>query len=137
MSDYDMSEYLAVFLSDMEEHLYLFEDALLQMEKHGADTERITVIFRAAHSLKGSSAAMGFDQVTQLTHRMEDILDRIRSDQLTIDAQVIHILFTNLDLLTHMKDTIQKNESLNQVPTDENYSSNGSTIKSKCTREHH
>ncbi|MFC0214591.1 chemotaxis protein CheA [Paenibacillus chartarius] len=111
MSDNHMSQYLSLFLQDMEEHLQLLEDALLKLEKQGNGPELIPVMFRAAHSLKGSSAAMGFEHVTLLTHRMEDVLDRIRSERLHIDRSVIDVLFRCLDVLTEMKIFISHGES--------------------------
>jgi two-component system, chemotaxis family, sensor kinase CheA len=114
---HDMSEYISVFLLDMEEHLQSLEESLLSMEKLGADKELVSTVFRAAHSLKGSSAAMGFEKVTLLTHRMEDILDKIRNHQLHIDQNVMDILFHCLDMLSLMKQSIERQEALDSIVT--------------------
>jgi two-component system, chemotaxis family, sensor kinase CheA len=110
-----MSDYLNVFLLDMDEHLQTFETALLNLEKDSYTTEHITVMFRAAHTIKGASAAMGYDPVTELTHRLEDILDRLRSGRLSWNRKVNSLLFLGLDTLSQMRKAIGEQVDPSQV----------------------
>ncbi len=70
---------IKVFLIEAEEQLQSLEDGLLELEQAGEDDEVIGQIFRAAHTLKGSSATLGHDKMANLTHSMESVLDLVRN----------------------------------------------------------
>jgi two-component system chemotaxis sensor kinase CheA len=76
-AELDMSQYLALFLQEGEEQLEILEQELIKLEQDPS-TERMQVIFRAAHTLKGSSRAMDFQSMAELTHEMESVLDGLR-----------------------------------------------------------
>jgi len=98
MANADMTPYLGVFLDEANEQLAILEQDILQLEE-GATTEVLQAIFRAAHTLKGSSRAMGFVSMGELTHSMEDVLDRLRHNALSITQPLIDTLLDALDLL--------------------------------------
>src|SRR5438105_10883928 len=101
----DMSQFLSVFLDEATEQLELLERDILQLEQEPSQ-ELLQEIFRAAHTLKGSSRAMGFVAMGELTHAMEDVFDQLRQDALTVNGELINALFTGLDTLKAMKDEI-------------------------------
>ena len=70
----DMSQYLDVFLEECREHLVNLNEKLLELEKNPQDLSSLNEIFRAAHTLKGMSSTMGFNDMAVLTHHMEDVL---------------------------------------------------------------
>ena len=107
----DMSEYLGVFLDEAEEQVQVLDDGLLRLEKDPDNKELIQEIFRAAHSLKSASAAMGFTTMSQLTHAAENILEKIRSDEMMPDSAVIDTLLTAVDALKSIKDAIRSGQS--------------------------
>lgn len=94
-----MSQYLRMFLDESEEYLQSLNQNLLDLENNPDDDQMINNIFRAAHSLKGMAATMGFDKMANLTHEMENILDRIRAKKMTLTTQIVDILFKCLDRL--------------------------------------
>jgi two-component system chemotaxis sensor kinase CheA len=100
-----MSQYLGVFLDEANEQMELLEQDILQLEQEPSQ-ELLQEIFRAAHTLKGSSRAMGFSAMGELTHAMEDVFDKLRRDELTVHGELINALFTGLDTLKAMKDEI-------------------------------
>ncbi|WP_340673271.1 chemotaxis protein CheA [Brevibacillus agri] len=102
------SELMGVFLSEVEEQLQLLEREILNLELQGESPQIIQSIFRVAHTLKGSSAAMGFEEMKQLTHEMENILDKIRNQYLPVTQQVVDILFQCLDHLNGLKKEIEQ-----------------------------
>lgn len=77
--EFDFSEFLNVFLQEATEQLEKLDDGLLRFEREPANTDILNEIFRAAHTLKGSSAAMGFVHIRDLTHDAENLLDALRS----------------------------------------------------------
>jgi two-component system chemotaxis sensor kinase CheA len=106
MNNADMSQYLDVFLDEGREQLVLLETNILAMERGNHTTEMLQVLFRAAHTLKGSSRAMGFLAVGDLTHEMENILDDLRNDKLDVGTPIVNALLSCLDALGHLVDII-------------------------------
>jgi two-component system chemotaxis sensor kinase CheA len=97
----DMSEFRDVFLEEANEQLDLLEQSILRLESE-ADDALIQSVFRAAHTLKGSSRAMGFIAMGDLTHAMEDVFDGLRRGGLTIASGLVDALFEAVDLLKQM-----------------------------------
>ena len=95
----DMAQYLDVFLDEGREQLGLLEANILALESGDYSTERLQVLFRAAHTLKGSSRAMGFLAVGDLTHEMENVLDELRNSRLAVSTPIINALLDCLDAL--------------------------------------
>ncbi|MBX3118887.1 MAG: chemotaxis protein CheA [Fimbriimonadaceae bacterium] len=109
-TELDMSQYRDLFLQEADEMLEVLEQETLKLETDPA-LERLQSIFRAAHTLKGSSRAMGFDSFAQLTHEMENLLDRLRAGQQEVTTDVTDVLLGCLDRLGQMKDAIAEGGS--------------------------
>lgn len=114
----EMIEYKSVFLEEYEEQLQLMENEILKLEQHGESIEGIQSLFRAAHTLKGSSAAMGLEQIKDLTHEMENLLDKVRGKQLQLTSRMVNLLFKCLDQLKVLKEEYadEKNTAVDIVP---------------------
>lgn len=97
--DFDISQYLNIFLDEAEEQLQILDEALVLLEQEQDNKELLNRIFRAAHTLKGSSASMGFEKMAQLTHAMEGILDDLRHGELIVNSEIIDHLLQGLDVL--------------------------------------
>lgn len=95
----DMSKYVKMFVSESQEHLQKMDGLLLALEQDGADRAAIDTLFREAHSLKGMSASMGYEELAKVSHRMEDYLDRFRGGKGTLDRSGVDVLFDGVDLL--------------------------------------
>ncbi len=103
----DMSQYLDVFLEESKEHLGSLNAKLLDLEKDPSDSSGLNEIFRAAHTLKGMSSTMGFDDVADLTHHMENVLADIKEGKLKVNPRVVDTLFQCFDRLQLMVDNIE------------------------------
>jgi two-component system chemotaxis sensor kinase CheA len=101
-----ISKYKQVFLEELEEQLQLMDDEILKLEQEGDSDQVVQSLFRVAHTLKGSSAAMGFEDMKQLTHIMEHLLDQVRSKVMAVSSPLIDLLFKSLDCLKQLKDNI-------------------------------
>ncbi len=95
----ELDQYMGFFLADMEEQVDALNRAVLALEKSNQDPEILNQLFRIAHTLKGSSATMGLEIISNLTHKMENILDEVRHGHLGVDLRLINTLFTCLDQL--------------------------------------
>lgn len=104
-TELDMSQYRDLFLQEADEMLEVLEQETLKLETDPS-LERLQAIFRAAHTLKGSSRAMGFDSFAQLTHEMENLLDQLREGKQEVTTEVADVLLGCLDRLGQMKDSI-------------------------------
>ena len=103
---FNLSELMGAFLDEIDEQLHLLDQEILLLEQQGESPEIIQRIFRAAHTLKGSSATMGFEEMKHLTHEMENVLDKIRQRLLPVSAEVVTLLFQCLDSLRTLKDEL-------------------------------
>ena len=101
-SELDMSQYLDLFLQEAEEQLEILEQETLKLEQDPTH-DRLQVIFRAAHTLKGSSRAMGFAGFADLTHEMENLLEQLRSGSLEVTTDIADALLACLDALCDLK----------------------------------
>lgn len=97
-----MEQFLEVFFEEAEEHLANLEHLLLTLDVDAPDREALNGIFRAAHSIKGSSGMFGFDDLTAVTHVLETLLDRIRSDQIALRSEMIDVFLEARDVLAQL-----------------------------------
>lgn len=104
-SELDLSQYLDLFLQEADEQLEVLEQETLKLEQEPTK-ERLDAIFRAAHTLKGSSRAMGFSNFADITHEMENLLDELRAGRKVVTTPVADALLACLDVLKDLKDSI-------------------------------
>ncbi len=97
---------LQVFLEEAEEQIALLDRTIVDLEKNGSDPQLLQEIFRAAHTIKGSSAMLGHQPMAELTHAMESLLDMLRKDKLQISQEVTDCLLGALDTLKMLKDEL-------------------------------
>ena len=104
--DLDLNQYIDVFVEEAKEHLQSMNEALLDLEKDNTNSSLINEIFRVAHTLKGMSGTMGFTHMANLTHEMENVLDGVRSNNITLDEDIIDIIFECFDALDYSVNAI-------------------------------
>ncbi len=97
-----MDELVKVFMEESEDEIRELEAGLIRLEENCTDEETINRVFRAAHTIKGSAGLVGFESVSNFTHTIESILDRIRKKELTITNKLISTLLSSIDLLKRM-----------------------------------
>jgi two-component system, chemotaxis family, sensor kinase CheA len=92
-------EDLKLFLQEADEQLQLLDEDIVRLEKEAENPDLMQGIFRAAHTLKGSSAMVGHHRLSELAHAMENVLDNIRKKILPISPQIIDALLNGLDMM--------------------------------------
>ena len=117
-SGMDMSDFLGVFLEEAQEQFQKLDDGILQLEKEPENIEVLKEIFRAAHTLKSSSATMGFKDMADLTHVMENLLDILRNGKRKTSSNDIDYLLEGIDILRIFVNQISEGKSL-QADTQE------------------
>lgn len=98
----DMNQYLDMFIEESKEHLQAINANLLLLESDPGNIGHVKEIFRSAHTLKGMSATMGFEDMASLTHEAENVLDLIRNQKLTITSDIMDVIFHSVDLIESM-----------------------------------
>jgi two-component system, chemotaxis family, sensor kinase CheA len=98
----DMSQFIAVFFDEAAEHLATMESILLKLSLDEPDSEDLNAIFRAAHSIKGGAATFGFTDLAAVTHILENLLDRIRKNELDLRADMIDVFLRSGDVLQNI-----------------------------------
>lgn len=106
---------MMVFMEELDEKIQSINDNILLLEKDGESTEVIQEIFRAAHTIKGSSGVMGYEKMAHLTHEIENLFDRLRQRTMEVNTQLVDILFEALDTLKLLKDEITGEASEVQI----------------------
>ncbi len=118
-----LDELLGDFLDESAELLEKLNQNLLYLDEWAegrddpsekCDGELLNEMFRSAHSLKGLAGMLGFDNITGLTHKVENVFDAARNDQLSIESQMIELMFQAVDRLEAMVACI-KNSSDEEV----------------------
>lgn len=97
--DEEMAEILESFIVESREILERLGQDLLTLEKGTADQEMLNCIFRAVHTVKGTSSFLGLEQMTGLAHRFEDVLNKVRKGELTVTPLRMDVMLEAYDLL--------------------------------------
>ena len=113
---FDHSKFLARFVDEAREHCSRISEGLLNLEQTPGDAEIINGLFRSAHTIKGSSRMMKLGGVTELAHKMEDILDAVRGGKLPLVASVSQALFRGVDALQELLERITAGDSAAAAP---------------------
>ena len=122
----DTNQYLEMFIDESKEHLQACNEHLLELEKNPQDLAIVNEVFRSAHTLKGMSATMGYEDIADLTHMMENVLDAIRNSKIRVTTEILDVVFQAVDYLEEMvmdiaaggtgkKDVRELVESLNRI----------------------
>ncbi|MEK5039529.1 chemotaxis protein CheA [Sporosarcina sp. FSL K6-3457] len=122
----DTNPYFEMFIDESKEHLQSCNEHLLELEKNPQDLAIVNEIFRSAHTLKGMSATMGYEDIADLTHMMENVLDAIRNAKIPVTTEILDVVLQAVDYLEEMvmdlaaggtgkKDVRELVESLNRI----------------------
>lgn len=111
----EMKEIIDDFLIEADELISSLDNNLVKLESNPEDPDLLNEIFRAAHTIKGTSGFLGFDEVTSLTHRMEDILNKLRKNELAVSPEIMDVLLESLDVLKILLDNVREGRSNENV----------------------
>lgn len=95
----DMNQFFQVFFDEAEELLAEMERLLLAVDLQSPDSEDLNAIFRTAHSIKGGAATFGLNDLTEVTHMLESLLDKIRNGQVQLTSKHVDAFLVAKDVL--------------------------------------
>jgi two-component system chemotaxis sensor kinase CheA len=95
-----MTQFYQVFFEESSELLAEMETLLLKVDMAAPDTEELNAIFRVAHSIKGGASTFGFADMTEVTHVLESLLDRVRKGELALTSEMVDVFLKARDVVT-------------------------------------
>ena len=110
MNRMDKSKYNETFIGEANEQLTEMNQLLLVLEKDHNNIDALNDFFRVIHTLKGTSAILGHTEICDISHLMEDLLDKLRSKEMDFDKDMIDVLFECVDTLETMVENISKDK---------------------------
>jgi two-component system, chemotaxis family, sensor kinase CheA len=107
---FSLGEYQDIFLEEADDQLQELNKNLLDLEQNPGNDETINNIFRAAHSLKSSAAFVGLNDLSDLAHKMENLLQGIRDKTMSVTPEIIEVLFRCFDLINSVIDQVSQGQ---------------------------
>ncbi len=101
------------FIDEAQDLLSELEVALLELEEHPEDTDLVDRVFRAMHTIKGSGAMYGFDDISNFTHHVETVFDEVRGGRLKLEKALLNLIFASRDHIASLLDSAVRGESSN------------------------
>lgn len=111
MAFIDQDRFKKAFLEEAGELLESLNEKLLDLEKNPEDSDVINEIFRLTHSIKSESAIVGYMNISELAHKMEDIFEKIRKSDLSVNTEIINSLFKAFDKMMEIMSAVQNNKN--------------------------
>jgi len=112
--DPDMQEIVESFIVETDEILEELDHDLVQLESKPEDDELLNQIFRAFHTIKGTSGFLGLERLTKVTHRCEDILNKLRKREAKLSSNLMDVILLGYDKIKELIAVIEseKNEDV-------------------------
>ena len=95
----NLSQFYEVFFDETSEHLAEMENLLLGLDESSPAADDLNAIFRAAHSIKGGAGTFGFDDMTNVTHDLETLLDKLRKQEMRVSAEMVNVFLEACDVI--------------------------------------
>lgn len=135
MTQIDMEKFRQGFLEEATDLLEGANESILRAESEG-DAELFNAVFRSIHTIKGSAGGFGFDNMSEFSHHLETLLDKLRNNELTIDADITDLLLRGVDVLFEMVELARDNKPYTRDLSEliglyENMSGNGPAKEAK------
>lgn len=108
----NMAKFLARFVEEAREHIQTINQGLLNQEKNPDDLETLNAIFRSAHTIKGSSRMMKLTPITEVAHKLEDVLDALRGKRIPLSKALSDLLFGGIDCIAGMVEKVAAGQEI-------------------------
>jgi two-component system chemotaxis sensor kinase CheA len=101
-------EYREIFLAEALENFEAINRLLTQLEKNTQDKNSINALFRITHTLKGNSSGMGYSNIAELAHVLEDLFGEMREGEIVATEEIFSTIFKAVDVLGHLINAIKE-----------------------------
>ena len=96
----DLTQFFQVFFEEAAEHLSTMETLLLGLDVSNPSMDDLNAIFRSAHSIKGGAGTFGFNDMTEVTHVLETLLDKLRKQEMTLTDEMVSAFLEAGDVIS-------------------------------------
>lgn len=134
-----IDKFKAKFVEESLDNVNDLEEALFALENDMQSKDLIERIFRAMHSLKGGGAMFGFNHLSDFTHHLENIFDKVRTDKLEVSPDLISLTFSAVDEIKYLlnKGDLTEKDDLDAyhafMAKIQNFSESGGNVQSAAT----
>ncbi|MGE5400383.1 MAG: chemotaxis protein CheA [Ignavibacteriales bacterium] len=111
LNDPEMKEIFESFIVETKEILERLDLELVEIEKTPEDRDLLNSIFRSFHTVKGTSGFLGLEKLTKVTHRCEDILNKLRKGEAKLNDDLMDGILNAFDKMKSLLDTIETNQT--------------------------
>lgn len=108
IADNEMDEIIGDFIAESSEALESLDQKFMDLEKNPADTKLLNDIFRSVHTIKGAAGFLGFQQMVEVSHVTEDILNKLRKSEMSVDASIMDAILQAVDLIKVLLNNIRE-----------------------------
>lgn len=108
IADNEMDEIINDFITESSEALESLDQKFMELEKNPADTKLLNDIFRSVHTIKGAAGFLGFQQMVEVSHVTEDILNKLRKAEMIVDASIMDAILQAVDLIKVLLNNIRE-----------------------------
>lgn len=108
IADNEMDEIINDFITESSEALESLDQKFMELEKNPADTKLLNDIFRSVHTIKGAAGFLGFQQMVEVSHVTEDILNKLRKAEMLVDASIMDAILQAVDLIKVLLNNIRE-----------------------------
>ncbi len=114
--DDNKQQIIHYFIEEAQEHLEVVEQGLLDLGEVIKDADRVNEMFRAAHSVKGGAAMLGFDSIQKTSHQLEDCFKVLRDQAVPVDRQLESMFLKGYDALKDLVNELANSPTLTLRP---------------------
>jgi chemotaxis protein histidine kinase CheA len=114
----DQHKILGYFIEEAKEHLETLERGILELSSVVEDSERINEMFRAAHSVKGGAAMLGYSSIQKIAHRLEDAFKILKENRIAVDQKLESLFLKGYDVLQDLVEKLQSSFGLQPEEAD-------------------
>lgn len=111
----DMEQYRTIFMEESRRHLETLNKGLLKLDDNPSDPNILNEIFRAAHTLKSVFSTMGYEELTELSHQIENVLVSIRNNKIQANTETIDLLRGKLEQISQSLENNEIHETVEQI----------------------
>ncbi len=110
----EMDDIINDFIAEASEGLESLDQKFVELEKNPCDTGLLNDIFRSIHTIKGAAGFLGFQQMVEVTHVTEDVLNKLRKGEMSVDAGIMDAILESVDLIKVILNNIRERNGRNE-----------------------
>ncbi len=114
----DRSQFIKRFIEECSENVSRLVEGMLALKGGSGDAEAIDLLFRAAHTIKGSSRMMKLETISKFAHRIEDVLDALRQGLIGYSPELVSVLLRGTDEIRHQLSRLSAGDELTEINED-------------------